>query len=109
MPARLNVLGASRSLAFRSRPSIIASYPPRALAAVSRRAFADKKEKEAATGPNQDVLGHVSEEAADLGRITGETTPDLGQGTPVQEVRPPWSSLTWLGGFDDSVLRGKMA
>jgi small subunit ribosomal protein S7 len=52
------------------------------------RGFADDKEpKPAATGPNQDILGHASEEAADIGRVTGETQPDLGQGTPVQQVR----------------------
>jgi hypothetical protein len=28
----------------------------------------------------------VSEEAADVSRITGETEPDIGQGTPVQDV-----------------------
>ncbi|KAK2629345.1 hypothetical protein QTJ16_000165 [Diplocarpon rosae] len=83
MPPRLNSLGASRSLALRSRQSV-ASYQPRFLPIVSRRAFADEKEKPA--GPNEDVLGHVSEEAADMGRIKGETTPDLGQGTPVQEI-----------------------
>ncbi|EKD20490.1 putative 30S ribosomal protein S7 [Drepanopeziza brunnea f. sp. 'multigermtubi' MB_m1] len=85
MPPRLNLLGPSRSLVFRLRPSI-APRQPRVSPVVSRRAFADEKEKEPATGPNQDALGHVSEEAADLGRITGETTPDLGQGTPVQEI-----------------------
>lgn len=54
---------------------------------VVRRGFAD--EKQPADGPNQDVLGHVSEEAADMGDVTGETKPDLGQGTPVQEVHQP--------------------
>ena len=37
-------------------------------------------------GPNQEQLPHVSEEAADTGRITGEGGPELEQGTPVQEV-----------------------
>ena len=84
MPPRLNLCGASRSLAFRSRPSII-SYQSRISPAVSRRAFAD--EKTPPTGPNEETLGHVSEEAADMSKIKGETGPDLGQGTPVQEVR----------------------
>lgn len=84
MPPRLNLYGASRSLAFRSRPSII-SYQSRISPAVSRRAFAD--EKTPPTGPNEETLGHVSEEAADMSKIKGETGPDLGQGTPVQEVR----------------------
>lgn len=90
MPPRLNLFRASRSLAIRSRPSIDLCQT-RFTAVVSRRTFADEKkptvEKAPATGPNQDVLGHVSEEAADMGRVTGETSPDLGQGTPVQEVR----------------------
>jgi small subunit ribosomal protein S7 len=88
MPPRLNVFRANRSLAFRARPSID-TYQPRFAAVVPRRAFADKKadEKPPATGPNQDVLGHVSEEAVDVGKVMGKTTPDLGQGTPVQEVR----------------------
>ena len=63
------------------------SYQLRISPGVSRRGFADEKDQKPAAGPNQDTLGHVSEEAADMGRITGETKPDLGQGTPVQEVR----------------------
>lgn len=39
------------------------------------------------TGPNQDQLPHVSEEASATGKITGEGGPDIEQGTPVQEVR----------------------
>ena len=86
MPPRLNLVGASRSLVIRARPSI-ASYQPRNLPIVSRRGFADEKEHNAPTGPNQGGgLGHVSEEAADMSEITGETGPDLGQGTPVQDV-----------------------
>ena len=85
MPPRLNIFGASRSLALRSRPSI-AYYQPRILPVVSRRGFAEEKDSNPPKGPNEDVLGHVSEEAADMGRITGETQPDLGQGTPVQDV-----------------------
>jgi len=69
----------------RTRPSIV-SYQTRVLPVFSRRGFADEKDPNTPTGPNQDVLGHVSEEAADLGKITGETEPDLGQGTPVQDI-----------------------
>jgi len=85
MSPRLNLFRAGRSLTIRSRPSI-ASYQPRILHSASRRGFADEKDPKPATGPNEDVLGHVSEEAADLGKVTGKTEPDLGQGTPVQEV-----------------------
>ena len=86
MPPRLNLLGASRSLTIRARPSI-ASHHARTLPVVSRRGFAEEKEQNAPTGPNQGGgLGHVSEEAADMSEITGETGPDLSQGTPVQDV-----------------------
>ena len=37
-------------------------------------------------GPNQEQLPHVSEEAAAIGKITGEGGPETEQGTPVQEV-----------------------
>lgn len=85
MPPRLNLLGASRSLARRSSPSI-AILQPRIIQISLSRGFADGKDSQPARGPNQDVLGHVSEEAVDVGKVTGEKTPDLGQGTPVQEV-----------------------
>ena len=87
MPPRLNIFGAGRSLAIRSRSSI-ASRQPRVFQVVSRRGFADDKDPKPASGPNQDVLPHVSEEAADIDRITGGTGPDLEQATPVQDVRP---------------------
>ena len=70
----------------RLRPSIV-SHQPRIVQAAARRGFADEKDPKPATGPNEDVLGHVSEEAADMGDVTGGTKPDLNQGTPVQEVR----------------------
>ena len=38
------------------------------------------------TGPNQDVLPHVSAEAATTAKIAGGTPPDLEQGTPISEV-----------------------
>ncbi len=86
MLPRLNLAGASRALSIRTRP-LIASRVPKFPLIAPRRGFAYKQDaKPEATGPNQDVLGHVSEEAADVGKVTGETQPDLGQGTPVQEV-----------------------
>lgn len=85
MPPRLSIFGAGRSLATYSRPSPV-RFQPVCLRLASRRGFADETDGKTPTGPNQDVLGHVSEEAADLGNVTGETVPDLGQGTPVQEV-----------------------
>ncbi|TVY19903.1 Mitochondrial 37S ribosomal protein S7 [Lachnellula arida] len=84
MPPRLNFHGASRSLAIRSRPSI-ALRQSRIAQVTARRGYAEKEEQPPA-GPNQGGLPHVSEEAADYGRVTGETQPDVGQGTPVQEI-----------------------
>jgi small subunit ribosomal protein S7 len=85
MPPRLNFCRASWSIAARSRPSIIL-YQSRIVPLVSRRGFADEKDSNVTTGPNQDVLGNVSEEAADIGKVKGETELDLGRGTPIQEV-----------------------
>lgn len=52
-------------------------------------------EKEQPTGPDQDQLPHVSEEAAKIGRImerkcdgNAPGSPELEQGTPVDEVSP---------------------
>lgn len=39
-----------------------------------------------ANGPNQSQLPHVTEERAEMDKVMGETPPDIGQGTPVQEV-----------------------
>jgi len=64
---------------------LIASRQPRIIQAASRRYFADESPKPT-PGTTQSGIGHVSEEAVDVGNITGETTPDLDQGTPVQEV-----------------------
>ena len=55
-----------------------------------RNITADEKplpEAEQPTGPNQDQLPHVSEEAAATGKITGEGGPEGEQGSPVEEVR----------------------
>ncbi|KAL2075623.1 hypothetical protein VTL71DRAFT_566 [Oculimacula yallundae] len=59
------------------------SSPTQSRSVASRRAFADDK---APPGPNEGQLGHVSEETIDINKIKGETTPDIGQGTPVQEI-----------------------
>ena len=51
-----------------------------------RYSSTNDKPSEQPTGPNQDVLGHVSEEASAMSEITGEEGPELEQGTPIQEV-----------------------
>lgn len=38
------------------------------------------------SGPKQQQLPHVSEEAATMSKITGEQGPELEKGTPVEEV-----------------------
>ena len=44
-------------------------------------------------GATQDPMPHVSEEQAAIDKITGETPPDIEQGTPVQEVR---RNTSWI-------------
>jgi hypothetical protein len=85
MPPRLNLRAASRSLVILSRPSVT-SVQPRIAQIVARRTFAEEKSQHPAPGTNQDVLPHVSEEAAEYAEITGGTKPDTSQGTPVQDV-----------------------
>jgi small subunit ribosomal protein S7 len=92
MPPRLHFPGVSRSLSIRPRPLIV-RHKPVFLCIAPNRGFADEKDLKRVTGPNQDVLGHVSEEAADMGKVAGETQPDLGQGTPVREVCPSTHSM----------------
>lgn len=54
------------------------------------RAYSSSKDdvppQETPKGPTQDVLPHVSEEAANTAKILGQTPPELEQGTPVEEV-----------------------
>ena len=92
MPPRLNLFTA-RPVAFRTRPSIPQKrfFP----GTPQQRAASDDAAKKSATtpeeearfkGPNQDQLPHVTEEQAAMDKTMGETPPDVGQGTPVQEV-----------------------
>lgn len=62
----------------------------------SRSITADEKPlptTEQPKGPNQDQLPHVSEEAAEIGKTTGQGGPETEQGTSVQEA---WSHLRLL-------------
>jgi len=81
MPPRLNFASLGRSLAIRARPLVV-PYQLRVTQVAARRHFADDSKPQ--TDPT--VIGHVSEEAAETNEIMGETVPDLGQGTPVQEI-----------------------
>ncbi|KAH8811959.1 30S ribosomal protein-like protein S7 [Xylogone sp. PMI_703] len=92
MPPRLSLFGtfSSRSLAIRTRPSIVASRSNARIVPAPFRGFVEEKSTThdipPPRGPNQDQLPHVSEEAGETSRITGETGPELDQGTPVQEI-----------------------
>ena len=44
--------------------------------------------KEQPKGLNQDPLPHVSEEAAAIAKVTGQVSPEIEQGTPIEEVLP---------------------
>lgn len=87
MPPRLHLF-TSRFAALWAKPRI-AQCP---VAPIQRRSASDSSKDfpvaETPKGPNQEQLPHVSEEAAALGQVTGETAPDIEEhGTPIQEVR----------------------
>ena len=88
LPVRENCSGVSLVLLPQARLfSRDSTVRPSRLLPSQRRRFADSSTDRPASGPNQDVLPHVSEEAATTSEIMGEDGPDIGQGTPVQEVR----------------------
>lgn len=82
MPPRLVFSSVCRSLAIRTRPSI---RPPQIIRIAARRGFADGDRKPE-NNRSQNALGSVSEEAAQISKVTGGAGPELGQGTPVQDV-----------------------
>jgi small subunit ribosomal protein S7 len=87
MPPRLKLL-TYRSLALRTKPRATQYF----IEPLQRRFASDSAKDlpaaETPKGPNQEQLPHVSEEAAAMGKVTGETSPDIEEhGTPVQEVR----------------------
>lgn len=53
---------------------------------LSFRAYSDAQKP---TGPNQDALPSAPEEAAATAKFTGQTPPEIDQGTPISEVRIP--------------------
>ncbi|KAG4034163.1 hypothetical protein MFRU_003g01380 [Monilinia fructicola] len=86
MPPRLNFHSVSRSLTIRSRP-IVATRNPAFfnITPTARRCFAEEKQP-SRNGSNEDAIGHVSEEARDIAEITGQTPPDMGRSTNVQDI-----------------------
>lgn len=93
MPPRLHLLRSSRpkisalQLSRNTQPPLCIRIAPRRNITADERPLPEADET--AREPNQEQLPHVSEEAATMGKITGEGGPDIEQGTPVQEVR--WS------------------
>ncbi|KAL8960624.1 MAG: hypothetical protein Q9193_002702 [Seirophora villosa] len=90
MPLRLRVLRSARPTNIVPRASQ-QSQPSLCLRLAPRRCItADEKPLPTADtpgpGPNEGQLPHVSEEAAAMGKITGEGGPEIEQGTPVQEI-----------------------
>ncbi|KAL8920102.1 MAG: hypothetical protein Q9208_006455 [Pyrenodesmia sp. 3 TL-2023] len=90
MPPRLQLLRSRRPIAAVSRASQQTQPFLYLRSAPRRNITADEKPLPTAenteSGPNESQLPHVSEEAAALGKITGEGGPELEQGTPVQEI-----------------------
>ena len=105
MPPRIYIFSNTTCLALRPKGfRVPLQCAPTGLHTTARRRItpeekplpvADKKAPE----PNQEPLPHVSEEAAAMGKITGEGGPEIEQGTPVQEVRK--FSMTALHSFVD--------
>ncbi|KAL9603140.1 MAG: hypothetical protein Q9219_001343 [cf. Caloplaca sp. 3 TL-2023] len=91
MSPRLRILPAGRSAKTLLCTSQQVQASPLCLRLAPRRhVSADEKPLpeagDAGPGPNQEQLPHVSEEAATIGKITGEGGPEIEQGTPVQEI-----------------------
>ncbi len=90
MPQSLRLLRSIQGLSARTRPS---SYQPSQCVQVTSRRHITADEKPLpqtdgqGSGPNENQLPHVSEEAAAIGKITGEGGPDIDEhGTSIQEV-----------------------
>jgi len=87
------------------------SLRPATVARPLHRSFASKDPPpppEQPVGPNQDVLPSISEETAATAKITGETPPEIEQGTPVSEVikRDPSAQKTAPSVLKDQITPG---
>lgn len=97
MSLRLHLLRA-RPIYFSIQPSCLAVKPAFYKPSQQRWITADEKPlptTEQPTGPNQDQLPHVSEEAAAIDKAMGVGGPDIEQGTPVQDVRYVGMVVAW--------------
>ena len=98
MPPRLCLLTV-RSSGRRAWPARHIVSPASSQPAHQRWITTDEKPlptNEQPKGPNQEQLPHASEEAAAVEKAMGEEGPDIGQGTPVQEVRQYMLNIGWL-------------
>lgn len=90
MPPRLQLFRSGRPATIIPRTSQQAQLPLCLRISPRRCISADEKPLPKAepggSGPNQEQLPHISEEAAAMGKITGGGGPTIDQGTPVQEV-----------------------
>ncbi|KAI5837865.1 ribosomal protein S7 domain-containing protein [Morchella snyderi] len=68
------------------RIAILPIHHPALLRCYSNKTSPQSTPPKTPATPAQDTLPHVSEEAAATAGITGETKPELEQGTPVQEI-----------------------
>lgn len=85
MPPRLNILSLSRAIPHRPKPQTQWRFPPNARVAPPApwRAFSDARiPQDDAAAP----LPGISEEAAKIDEIEGKPGPDIGKGTPVEDV-----------------------
>ncbi|KAK7613903.1 30S ribosomal protein-like protein S7 [Phyllosticta citricarpa] len=91
MPPRTSLFAPARSLALRSK-GVAPQWHTARFAPVVRRGFADDSSnskddsKPEPKGPNTEPLPHVSEEARDMAKIQGKQSPEIEQGTPIDEV-----------------------
>ncbi|KAK8254240.1 30S ribosomal protein-like protein S7 [Phyllosticta capitalensis] len=89
MPPRTSLLTPVRSLALRPKRAAPQWHAAR-FAPVMRRGYADDssntKNEPTPKGPNTEPLPHVSEEASEMAKIQGKQSPEIEQGTPVEEV-----------------------
>ncbi|KAL8952905.1 MAG: hypothetical protein Q9222_001195 [Ikaeria aurantiellina] len=89
MPPRLHFVSvvrpmSNRSLLQNARLAISSRVPPQRCITADEKPLPTADQR--GPGPNEEQLPHVSEEAAVMGKITGDGGPDIEQGTPVQEV-----------------------
>lgn len=88
MSSARNLIRPVREVAFRPRPQVL----KRKIVPITQTRFASGDQKVTPVPPGQEAganegqLPHVSEEQAEMDKTMGETPPDIGQGTPVQDV-----------------------